>query len=56
MKLDNAIKLGEICQRIKSQVKTYLDNYVESAISLISIVKYIENTINNADYLNSNNL
>ena len=27
MELDNAIKLGKICQRIKSQVKTYLDNY-----------------------------
>ena len=55
MELDNAIKLGKICQRIKSQVKTYLDNYVESVISIISIVKYIENTINNTDYLNTNN-
>ena len=51
IRLETGIALGKICKIIKTKVIQYLDDYTHSVISLLTIVKYIENEINNCDLL-----
>ena len=55
IRLETGIALGKICKIIKTKVIQYLDDYQQSVISLLTIVKYIENEINNCDLLRNNN-
>ena len=54
IELETGIALGKICKIIKTKVIQYLDDYTQSVISLLEIVKYIENEINNSELLKDN--
>ena len=42
IELETGIALGKICKIIKTKVIQYLDDYTQSVISLLEIVKYID--------------
>lgn len=54
LRLETGIALGKICKIIKTKVIQYLDDYTQSVISLLTIVKYIENEIGNSELLRDN--
>jgi len=54
LKIETGIALGKICKIIKSKVIQYLDDYTQSVISLLTLVKYIENEISNCELLKDN--
>ncbi len=55
-RLETGIALGKICKIIKTKVIQYLNDYTQSVISLLEIVKYIENEISNSELLKNNKL